>query len=496
MKMKSDKRAIDKIFRRRDRYEIPDWQREKVWPTEKKQNLIDSILRGWKLPKFYFLQLSEQEFEVVDGQQRLTAIFEFFENELELSKQSAKEFRGSYYRDLSSQVADRFDDFEIEFDLIEDADERELKEFFQRLQEGLPLTSSEKLNSVHSKLRDYCRTMAGHKFFSNKVGASNKRYGHFDIMSKVMAIEIEGIDVGLRFDDIKAVFESQENFSSASNVAKRVKAALEHLDGCFSDDANLLKNRTIVQSFITLTCKIVATGRAAGTEKTLGKFFERFSTELSKQVELGQTAADVDYIQFQRTVNANVRSGAAIRQKILLRKLISYAPQIADIFGSEVFAESDLSREVARRAENLKNLITEINAEYAAHHGVDLFKVTNKTLRALTQIGRPIRDFFDYQTLIDNLYFIFKEGPGSKLVENVPPSFIDVNTLRTEIRHDVDHGEDKKVRSKRKKAGETYKRYSGQVNPETSSPEKLLIAQANLLSTIEIDLKQLATSSG
>jgi hypothetical protein len=31
MKMTPEKRAIDKIFRRRDRYDIPDWQREEVW---------------------------------------------------------------------------------------------------------------------------------------------------------------------------------------------------------------------------------------------------------------------------------------------------------------------------------------------------------------------------------------------------------------------------------------------------------------------------------
>jgi len=39
-------------------------------------------LRNWKLPKFYFLRTSEEpeEFEVVDGQQRLLAIFEFFDN--------------------------------------------------------------------------------------------------------------------------------------------------------------------------------------------------------------------------------------------------------------------------------------------------------------------------------------------------------------------------------------------------------------------------------
>jgi uncharacterized protein with ParB-like and HNH nuclease domain len=69
--MTPGRQALDKIYKRRDRYEIPDWQREDVWDQRKKQQLIDSILRGWKLPKFYFVKTSEDEYEVVDGQQRL-----------------------------------------------------------------------------------------------------------------------------------------------------------------------------------------------------------------------------------------------------------------------------------------------------------------------------------------------------------------------------------------------------------------------------------------
>ena len=40
MKMRSKVRAIDKIYKRRDRYEIPEWQRQKVWSRPKKQKLI------------------------------------------------------------------------------------------------------------------------------------------------------------------------------------------------------------------------------------------------------------------------------------------------------------------------------------------------------------------------------------------------------------------------------------------------------------------------
>jgi uncharacterized protein with ParB-like and HNH nuclease domain len=60
MKMTSKKIAIDKIYKRRDRYDIPDWQRQAVWGKSKKQNLIDSILKGWKLPKFYLLKTNDK----------------------------------------------------------------------------------------------------------------------------------------------------------------------------------------------------------------------------------------------------------------------------------------------------------------------------------------------------------------------------------------------------------------------------------------------------
>ena len=121
---------------------------------------------------------------MVDGQQRLTAIYEFLANELALSEESTKEFGGPYYKDLKSKYSDAFDDFEIEYDEIEDASEEELKQFFQRLQQGLPLSSSEKLNSVHSKLRDYCRILTKHNFFSKSVALANTRLAHFDIASK------------------------------------------------------------------------------------------------------------------------------------------------------------------------------------------------------------------------------------------------------------------------------------------------------------------------
>jgi Protein of unknown function DUF262 len=494
MKMTPGRRALDKIFRRRDRYEIPDWQRTKVWDLRKKQGLIDSVLRGWKLPKFYFVKLGEDEYEVVDGQQRLTAIFDFFSNDLPLAPDTIKEFGGPLYSDLKPKISDTFDDFEIEFDEIEGAEDQELKAFFQRLQQGLPLTSSERLNAVHSKMRDFCRRTAVHPFVKDRISVPDTRYAHFDIVAKAAAIEVEGLDAGLRFDDLKDVFESQKNFSSTSAVAKRLQAALDFLGRSFPQKADFLKSRTIVQSLITLTCRLVESKNTTGRELELRGFFERFAAGLASQVELGHGATDDDSLTFQHSVNANVKGGVRSRHEVLIRKLFLLAPKLAEVFDSSVVGQAGLKARVQLSGDSVVTMVTTMNSVHASKHGEDLFKTTNKTAQALARLGRPITTLDEYKRFIDDLYFLFWEGTGSRL-QNKPASFSDVNDLRTYLRHDVAHGKAGRVRAKNKKLGAAFAKYAGSGTPETFAPEKFVAVQAALLGAIEQDLRTLVSGT-
>ena len=493
MKMESKTRAIDKIYKRRDRYEIPEWQRQEVWGRSKQQNLIDSILRGWKLPKFYFLKVSgaPESYEVVDGQQRLVTIWEFFDNELPLAEQTAKEFGGHYYNELSDHIVDAFDDYEIEFDEIEDATEEEVKKFFQRLQEGLPLTSAEKLNSVHSKLRDFLVKLAKHPFFK-KTSASDRRYGHFDILAKVAAIEIDGIGVGLRYDELRAVFESQSQFSAGSNVAKRIKAALDFVDSGFDEETGrLLRNRTVVQSLLSLVCRLIQAGKVDGHERGVSQFFVGFLDQLNKQVELGQRATDPEYLEFQRSVNANMKEGARVRQQILLRKLLSSNPGFAEMLDPAAVVESGLKTAIATDAAEIVTLVGRLNEQYSAVHGEDLFKATNRTAQAQANLGKMTEDFDQYKTLMDDLYFLFWESIGNRLGGRVPVAFTDVNTLRTDLQHDVDHGKKPKIRAKKKKIGQVFAKYAGAPSPAGLAPDRFIVVQANILAALKQDLRQL-----
>ena len=494
MQMHAQKRALDKIYKRRDRYEIPDWQREEVWSDLKKRKLIDTVLRGWKLPKFYFLKTSEspEEFEVLDGQQRLTAIWEFIDGDLTLSDKTASEFGGATYRELPDDVSDAFDDYEIEYDEIFDASEEDQKEYFQRLQEGLSLTGSERLNAVHSKLRDYARKLEKHPFFSENTVISKKRYAYFDILSKVFALEIEGLDSGTRFEEVKEVFLSNSNFSPKSATAKRVKAALDLLAMFTEKPTKRFRNRTIVQSVITLVCHLEKAGLDQSKMPIVSGFLDSFLTRLSEQVELGHEATDSELITFQRTVNANVRSGAKTRNDILLKRLFQTHPDIYDVFSDNTDMRSLIQKEIDEKARAIGDLITKINDVYAAKSGDNLFKPTNKTMSVLAgKLKEPITDFDGYKTLIENLYFLFREGVGNRLGDEIPASFREVNDLRTQIEHDVEHGKKQKISKKKKELAEVFERISGGKSPETLEPEKFSLTQANLFSHLVSDLRQL-----
>ena len=66
----------------------PDFQRKLVWNNRHKENFIETILRGFPFPEIYFadgdldLESMKSQTLVVDGQQRLSTIYQYItENE-------------------------------------------------------------------------------------------------------------------------------------------------------------------------------------------------------------------------------------------------------------------------------------------------------------------------------------------------------------------------------------------------------------------------------
>src|SRR5438874_9504746 len=63
----------------------PEYQRRLVWDRRKKSLFIESLLMNVPVPPVFLYESDLNRYEVMDGQQRLNAILEFYEDRLVLT---------------------------------------------------------------------------------------------------------------------------------------------------------------------------------------------------------------------------------------------------------------------------------------------------------------------------------------------------------------------------------------------------------------------------
>lgn len=135
----------------------PKYQRRRTaWPVNAKTALLDTIMNNFPLPPIYLRDYvdnnGKRKKEIIDGQQRISTIVEFYRNEFSLAKNIYdEEFYGCNFKELPPQEQLMIEDFEVSFISIKGASDSDIISIFTRLNSySAPLNSQEKLNSVYA----------------------------------------------------------------------------------------------------------------------------------------------------------------------------------------------------------------------------------------------------------------------------------------------------------------------------------------------------------
>lgn len=95
------------------------FQRNNVWNTTKKSQLIESLLLGIPIPYIYVYEGKNNSLIVIDGRQRLSAIFEFLDNKYALrGLEFLTKLNGKKCKDLTKNLIDDFEKYKAK---LEDA---------------------------------------------------------------------------------------------------------------------------------------------------------------------------------------------------------------------------------------------------------------------------------------------------------------------------------------------------------------------------------------
>lgn len=83
----------------------PEYQRRQVWDEAKRSLFIESLLLNVPIPPVFLYEYDLSRYEVMDGQQRLNSILDFYENRFALKKlERWEELNGFRYGDLPGSL--------------------------------------------------------------------------------------------------------------------------------------------------------------------------------------------------------------------------------------------------------------------------------------------------------------------------------------------------------------------------------------------------------
>jgi len=229
----------------------PKFQRRAVWSPQAKSNLINTIILGLPMPIFFIRskvdpQTKRSVREVVDGQQRLRAMFDYIDNGFTIKRSQNSQYGGYFFSELPNEVKSEILNYEISVNVLVDMDDREVLDIFARLNSyGVKLNNQELINAryfgvykqfIYELGYDYSTFWEVNGIFST---AQMLRMKEAEFVSELMAAIIGGIQDSKQAEKYYSLYD--ESFEQAEEIRPRFQSVMDMIANIFN--GNLLGSK-------------------------------------------------------------------------------------------------------------------------------------------------------------------------------------------------------------------------------------------------------------
>ena len=293
----------------------PQYQRTEVWTLERKQKLIDTIIKGYDLPKFYVRRFVNPPdgyiYEVADGQQRMKAIWSFLAGEYGLGKKKSETF----FNDFNDVEKTAILNFELSFSEIYEAEDKEINELFARLQQGVSLNPAELRNAIPSIFGTELKKLLSNSFFaSSKI--IDKRFTHQEYLDHVASLYYYHNNKHLKAKAMSELYVELSEDDSKEKVKElitKLKVSLNVLEKVNGHIPGYFKNKWAFVDIMNFISDKLNAGLKINTEK-LALSFKKFEDSRLKYTGKPQILLDKDGANFDpelyKYINAFSKDGA------------------------------------------------------------------------------------------------------------------------------------------------------------------------------------------
>src|ERR1700737_2048951 len=115
-----------------------EFQRNAVWPSKAKAYPIDTILHDQPIPIFFLQRSTSPQtglntYTVVDGQQRLRAIFDYLDDRFRLSQSRGESYYNKRFSSLPTESKEQIRNYDLVVDELSGHTEAEIRDMFVRM---------------------------------------------------------------------------------------------------------------------------------------------------------------------------------------------------------------------------------------------------------------------------------------------------------------------------------------------------------------------------
>ncbi len=331
--------TIEELSKSINSIEFPEFQREPtVWDLEKKQRLIDSILRDFDISSMYFYKKEDGGYDCIDGRQRINAILSFLEindadeadNAFHLKIENEIYDDEGYFNDVDKK---RFSSFSPKWrkhflnyklnivEITEVEHDEELNLLFLRLQIASVLNAGEKLNAMTGDIRDWIfYTLVKHEFFK-LIRIPKRRYAREQVAAQIALNAFSKRDNGAfqrsRYIDLQDFFKRYNRFSAHDKkLIKEMEYNFDIIVKYFGEKLKYINNRAIAVSIYLFVSEMLEPGKEKEIKKFVEffiKFLKTLKWEIPKGVEMDKPYYDL--LKFQTNITQAAGEKTAIQKR-------------------------------------------------------------------------------------------------------------------------------------------------------------------------------------
>ena len=322
-----------------------EYQRGLRWTEIQKCMFIDSIFRGYSIPAFYLHMekvesgsISNTFYDIVDGQQRIDAVYSYSEGSFQLLDPSSEtNFRfptfmkgedcpwgGKRFGDLSEELQQKLLETNVVVYELATVNKNEIRDLFIRLQGGTPLTPQDKRDSWPGNFTEFVLRTGGkkdvekwygHPLFKEFFTGNESKRRQFVAQ---LYMQYSSVNKSKRFCDMKSVniddfYHRNVGFEDKSHECRRFEKICETLYNVFSGRKNRIVGHSLIHSFLLVDslmddyargwegklanaiheferrCKEASSANKKGVENEFEQYWDHYAQWTRTNADLGST---------------------------------------------------------------------------------------------------------------------------------------------------------------------------------------------------------------